>query len=205
MGKKVTKDMKSKNQEGYTGTVKAVPAKTTVSKFDANMPTQPPVFELDGNKWKVENQVENPGIEISETEVKQTVYAYKCIGKTQRTIIQVKGPKINALTLDACIKTSVVVNSVLASVDIVNCKNVEVQILGKAATVAIDKTSGCTLYLSDECREATIVTGMSSEINVVLPPPEGKQDPLELPIAEQFVTTIKGNELVTTCMEHKGD
>lgn len=49
---------------------KAAPKKATAIKHD-------PVFELQGKKWVVEYQEKNPGIEIADTEIKQTVYIYK--------------------------------------------------------------------------------------------------------------------------------
>ncbi|CAJ1083166.1 adenylyl cyclase-associated protein 1 [Xyrichtys novacula] len=54
----------------------------------------PPVLELDGKKWKVENQEGAQGLVIEHTELKQVVYAFKCNNST----LQVKG-KINSITV----------------------------------------------------------------------------------------------------------
>ncbi len=39
---------------------------------------KPAKFELEGNKWVVENQVGPKEIEIKETEPRHTVYIYHC-------------------------------------------------------------------------------------------------------------------------------
>jgi adenylyl cyclase-associated protein len=53
----------------------------------------PPICELQGNKWVVENQVGNE-VNIDKTEIKHVVYIYNCHDCT----IKVNG-KINALTV----------------------------------------------------------------------------------------------------------
>ena len=40
-------------------------------------------------------------------------------------------------------------------------------------TVNIDKTDGCQVYLSKECRSADIVMAKSSEMNVMIPQDDG--------------------------------
>ena len=105
-----------------------VPAKKEKSasppKYGASAaPQKPPKIELDGKKWNVEFQRNNPGIVIEETEVNQSVYIYKCDGST----IQVKG-KVNNIILDSCKKTAVVFTSVVSSCEFINCQSVQMQV-----------------------------------------------------------------------------
>ena len=48
-----------------------------------------------------------------------------------------------------------------------------------------------------------ITTAKSSEINLVMPG-KGDADPVELPIPEQFVSTIQNGRLVTEPVSHGG-
>ena len=65
-----------------------------------------------------------------------------------------------------------------------------------------------TLYLSPATAEAaTITTAQSSEVNIVLLPPDGSDaDPVELAVPEQFVTRVVGGRaLVTEPAAHSGN
>jgi adenylyl cyclase-associated protein len=93
--KKVDKSqMTHKNPELRATSV--VPTKEPAGKTfggTAAKIVRPPKFELEGNKWVVENQI-NATIEIKETELRHVVYIYNCVGST----ITVAN-KVNALTI----------------------------------------------------------------------------------------------------------
>eukprot|EP00835_Amoeboradix_gromovi_P006768 NODE_878_length_3486_cov_0.159433.p1 type:complete len:386 gc:universal NODE_878_length_3486_cov_0.159433:1120-2277(+) len=127
--KKVEKSqMTHKNPElRASGVVKAVEKETKVVN------KKPPVFELQGSKWVVENQVGNKSIVIDDCNLKQVVYIFNC----QNSVIQIKG-KVNSVSLDNCNKTAVVVESVVSTVDSVNCKSIQIQITGSAPTVNLN-------------------------------------------------------------------
>ncbi len=55
--------------------------------------------------------------------------------------LQVKG-KVNAITIDQCKKTGVVFDSLVASCELVNSSNLQVQVTGVMPTIAIDKCDG---------------------------------------------------------------
>lgn len=59
------------------------------------------------------------------------------------------------------------------------------------------------LYLSEQSLDVAITTAKSSEINLVLPG-KGDADPVELPVPEQFVSTIQNGRLVTEPVSHGG-
>jgi adenylyl cyclase-associated protein len=106
--------------------------------------TKPPKCELEGGKkWIIEYQHGNRNVVINDTEMRQTVYIYKCDNST----IQIKG-KVNAITMDGCKKTGLVFEEAISSLDFVNCQSVQAQVLVKVPTVSIDKTDGCMVYLS---------------------------------------------------------
>lgn len=51
------------------------------------------------------------------------VYLYKCSDST----IAIKG-KLNSITLDSCIKTSIVFDSLVSSIEFINCQSVQMQV-----------------------------------------------------------------------------
>ncbi|KAI3632860.1 hypothetical protein MIR68_008935 [Amoeboaphelidium protococcarum] len=159
----------------------------------------PAKFALEGNKWFVENYDGKKDIVIENAEMRQGAYIFGCNNCT----IQIKG-KIGAVTVDSCKKTAVVVENVVSSFDVVNCKSLQAQILGRAPTAVIDKTDGLNLFLSKECLDIEIFTAKSSELNVSIPPPKEGQDFIEKPLAEQMKTTIVNGGIKTEIVEHKG-
>jgi len=197
--KKVTADMKTKNRTEKVSVVSA--SKTNASTASTGKKTQevqkPPVLSLEGNKWRVEYQVNNKNIVIDNAEVKQTIYIYRC----KDSVIQVKG-KVNSIAVDDCQKTAIVFENAIASFEVVNCRSIEIQVIGKVPNFAIDKTSGCQLYLSKESLGAEIVTSKSDQMNVLLPSDDG--DVVEIPIPEQYKTFVQNGQLITHPLEHKG-
>jgi len=85
---------------------------------------------------------------------------------------------------------------------VVNSRSVEVQVTGKVPSFAVDKTSGCQIYLSKDSLDTEIVTSKSSEMNVLLPSPDPDQDMIEIAIPEQYKTTVRDNKLVTEIVQH---
>ncbi|OCT57064.1 hypothetical protein XELAEV_18004066mg [Xenopus laevis] len=158
---------------------------------------QPPVLELEGKKWKVENQENVSNLEISDTELKQVVYIYKCVNST----LQVKG-KINSITVDNCKKLGLVFEDAVGIVEIINSKDVKVQVMGKVPTISINKTDGCHVYLSQDSLACEIISATSSEMNILVPTSGG--DFSEFPVPEQFKTVWNGQKMVTTVTEIAG-
>jgi adenylyl cyclase-associated protein len=107
---------------------------------------------------------------------------------------------------DSCKKCALVVENVVSSLDIVNCKSAQVQVMGKAPTAVVDKTDGLNLFLSRECLDIEIFTAKSSELNVSMPGKTDQDDFVERALPEQLKTTIDGatGALMTVVVEHKG-
>ncbi|KAM9321564.1 adenylyl cyclase-associated protein 1 [Gastrophryne carolinensis] len=158
---------------------------------------EPPVLELEGKKWRVENQENASNLVIKDTELKQVVYVYKCTNST----IQIKG-KINSITLDNCKKLGLVFEDAVGIVEIINSRDVKVQVLGKVPTISINKTDGCHVYLSKDSLYCEIISAKSSEMNILVPGSGGEFS--EFPVPEQFKTVWNGEKLVTTVTEIAG-
>eukprot|EP01048_Picozoa_sp_COSAG05_P008669 COSAG05_NODE_672_length_7990_cov_9.794830_3_plen_117_part_00 len=110
--------------------------------------------------------------------------------------------KINAVLLDDCEKTSIVCSDVVSSIDIVNCKSVEVQADGKVPTILVDKTDGCQLYLGQAAMDANIFVSKSSECNVTVPGATNDDDGIESALPEQFSNSFVNGKWLTTPVTH---
>ena len=111
--------------------------------------------------------------------------------------------------LDNCQKTAIVVENVLASLDIVNCKSMQVQVMGRTPTAVIDKTDGLQLFLSRDCLDIEVMTAKSSEVNISAPGKTEQDDFVEFAVPEQLKTVLveaAGGQkrIQTSVVEHKG-
>ncbi|XP_061617004.1 adenylyl cyclase-associated protein 1-like [Phyllopteryx taeniolatus] len=194
------KTHKNPSLRAQSAPMRAGPKPFTSSRATAcATPTRaaPPVLELEGKKWKVENQEGAQDLVISDTELKQVVYAYKCNSST----LQVKG-KLNSITIDNCKKMGLVFDDVVGIVDIINCRDVKVQVIGRVPTISINKTDGCHVFLSKDSLNCEIISAKSSEMNILVPRKDCEFS--ELPVPEQFKTVWDGEKLVTTSTEIAG-
>ncbi|XP_063810162.1 adenylyl cyclase-associated protein 1 [Pseudophryne corroboree] len=158
---------------------------------------EPAILELEGKKWRVENYENASSLQISDTELKQVVYIYKCVNST----LQIKG-KINSIIVDNCKKLGLVFEDAVGIVEIINSRDVKVQVLGKVPTISINKTDGCHVYLSQDSIKCEIISAKSSEMNILVPGSGGEFS--EFPVPEQFKTVWNGKKLVTTVTEIAG-
>ncbi|NXQ42943.1 CAP2 protein, partial [Catharus fuscescens] len=163
-----------------------------------NSPQQnhPPVLELEGKKWRVEYQEDKNDLVINNTELKQVAYIFKC----NKSTLQIKG-KINSITIDNCKKFGLVFDNVVGIVEVINSRDIQIQVMGKVPTISINKTEGCHIYLSEESLDCEIVSAKSSEMNILIPQ-DG--DYKEFPVPEQFKTAWDGSKLVTEPAEIVG-
>ncbi|CAH2284417.1 adenylyl cyclase-associated 2 [Pelobates cultripes] len=175
------------------------------SKSHTPSPTSPkapplqkysPVLELEGKKWRVEYQEGITGLVIDETELKQVAYIFKC----KNTTVHIKG-KINSIIIDNCRKLGLVFDDVVGIVEVINSRDVQIQVIGKVPTISINKTDGCHVYLSEHSIDCEIVSAKSSEMNILVP---HDGDYKEFPVPEQFKTSWDGSKLVTEPAEMMG-
>ncbi|TRZ25398.1 hypothetical protein HGM15179_001716 [Zosterops borbonicus] len=123
-----------------------------------------PVLELEGKKWRVEYQEDKNDLVINNTELKQVAYIFKC----NKSTLQIKG-KINSITIDNCKKFGLVFDNVVGILEVINSRDIQIQVMGKVPTISINKTEGCHIYLSEESLDCEIVSAKSSEMNILIP------------------------------------
>ncbi|KAG7457450.1 hypothetical protein MATL_G00227200 [Megalops atlanticus] len=159
-------------------------------------PQRPPLLELEGKKWRVEYQHQAPDLVITDTELRQVVYIFSCTNST----LQIKG-KVNSIIVDNCKKLGLVFDNVVGIVEIINSKDIQLQVMGTVPTISINKTDGCHVYLSQDALGCEIISAKSSEMNILLPHGD---DYREFPVPEQFKTVWDGSKLVTEPTEIAG-
>jgi len=201
--RKVTDDQKTHKNPGLRGTSvvkeadlnknkKAAPAKQAAAPA-----TRPPKLQLDGKKWSCEYQKGAQDIVI-DAQVTQSLYVFRC----DNSVITVKG-KINSITIDNCKKCGIVVDSLVASLDIVNSNSIKLQVNDKAPIVNVDKTDGCQIFVQKATGTDTeFVTAKSSEVNICLVEENGEYT--ESFVAEQFLTKFVDGKFVTELYEVVG-
>lgn len=199
--KKVSDDQKTHKNPALRG-ANVVPAVTKsaapTAKVSSTTIDKPPVFELDDKKWKIEFQKNRSDLVVDQTDLKHTVYIYKC----RECTVTVKG-KVNSILIDSCHRVGLLFDDVLSTVEFINSSSVQMQVLGRVPTVTIEKTDGCQIYLSKNSLSTEIVSSKSSGMNVLVPSETEENDFSEQPVPEQFKTTLdlKTRKLVTTPTE----
>jgi len=159
---------------------------------------KPSKCALVGKKWEIEYQNNEHEIVIDVTDIKHTVYIFKC----NKATIQVKG-KCNSISIDNCVKTAVVFENALSQAEIVNSRDIQIQCTGNAPAINMDNCTAVTYYMSAESVEnAHIITAKCAAINIIRPKPDDPDDILETPIPEQFLTTFKNGQWVTEMVSH---
>jgi adenylyl cyclase-associated protein len=198
--KKVTKEMKSKNNPDKSSVVPDSVGKKTVTPAAAKKtaPKKPPVLALEGQKWKVEFQENNQTLAITPNHFKEVIYVYRC----ENCVLQVEG-KINSIMVDSCKKVAIVFDSAVASVEVVNSSGMQVQCKGEVPSIAVDRTSGCQVYLTETGAPKTdIYTSESSEINICITKPDA--DLVEFAVPTQYKSNYINGHLVTEVVKHTG-
>lgn len=158
--------------------------------------------ELDGSKWIVEN-FENTGNEI--IEIKAELNHSILISKCSKCVIQVKG-KANAISIDNCSNLSILIESLVSSIDVIKSPKFALQVDGVLPTVMLDQVDGGQIYLQEASMKSPpeVFTSKCSSINIVTPPTNDDDDSKETPLPEQMRSYFKGGRILTEIVEHAG-
>ncbi|KAK3390978.1 adenylate cyclase associated N terminal-domain-containing protein [Podospora didyma] len=161
---------------------------------------KPSKMELEGNQWTIENyDKESHPLEIEAT-MSQSIMISKCSNVT----VIIKG-KANAVTIDNTSRLSLVVDSLVSTVDLVKSQNFALQVLGTIPTVLMDQVDGAQIYFSKESTATRIYSSKSSGVNLnVISGPDDDYKELALPsqICSYFDT--EKEDLVNEIVSHAG-
>ncbi|KAG6101727.1 hypothetical protein E4U14_006791 [Claviceps sp. LM454 group G7] len=161
---------------------------------------KPAKMELNGNKWTIENYDKGPDpIEI-ETTLSQSVLISRC----NNTTIVLKG-KANQVTVENSARLSLIIDTLVSTVDVVKAQNFALQVIGTLPTVMLDQVDGGQVYFSKESISTKIFTSKSSGINLNIisgPDEDYREVPLPSQICSHYDETK--DELVNEIVGHAG-
>lgn len=126
------------------------------------------------------------------------------ISKCSHTTIIVKG-KANAVTIENTQRLSLVVDSLVSTVDVVKSSNFALQVMGSLPTILLDQLDGAQVYLSKESSGTRIFSSKSAGINLNVV--EGDEDDYkEVPLPSQICSFYdeKKGELVNEIVDIAG-
>jgi len=173
-------------------------------KPDSMKVKKPAKKELDGNKWIVEN-FDNTGQQI--IEIKAELNHSILISRCHKCVLKVNG-KANAISIDNCNGLSILVDSLVSSLDVIKCPKFAVQVDGVLPTILLDQVDGAQLYLSTASLGTEIFTSKCSSVNVVVPPNDDEGgddgDSKELAFPEQIRSVVVNGALKSEVVEHAG-
>lgn len=156
---------------------------------------RPPKKELEGTKWLIENFENDSNITIRDIELNHSVYVYNCTNST----ITISG-KFNAITLDNCKKTGLVVDTLVSSIDLVKSTSFALQVLNTCPTIICDSCDSGQIFLAKSALECEIMTSKCSSINVNLP--TENDDFKEEAVPEMLKHVIVDGKLSTSIVEY---
>ncbi|RDL33770.1 Adenylyl cyclase-associated protein [Venustampulla echinocandica] len=160
---------------------------------------KPPVKKLDGNKWIIENYDNEPEPVEIDASIQHSIIISRC----NKTTIIVKG-KANAITIDNSQRLSLIIESLVSSVDVIKASNFALQVLGTLPTILMDQVDGAQVYLGKESMNTEVFSSKCSGINLNIIEGED-EDYKEVPLPEQIRTYIgEDGKVVSEIVEHSG-
>lgn len=84
------------------------------------------MFKLRGyifTLYLLQEYIKGDSIIIDDAEMNHVIYMFRC----QDSTLTVEG-KVNSIVMDSCRKSSVVFNSIVSSIEFINCQSVQMQV-----------------------------------------------------------------------------
>lgn len=126
------------------------------------------------------------------------------ISRCNNTTIIIKG-KANQVTVENSTRLSLVIDTLVSTVDVVKANNFALQVLGTVPTVMLDQIDSAQVYLSKESSTTKLFTSKSTGVNLnILSGPD--DDYKEVPLPSQicsYYSEEKG-DLVSEIVAHAG-
>lgn len=186
--------------DGSGSPVGKAPAPSKKPKPESMRARKPPRKDLEGNKWLIENFEGSDEIIQVSAQQNQSILITRC----NKCIVKVSG-KANAIAIDNCTGLSIIVDSLVSSLDVIKSPKFALQIDGTVPTVLLDQIDGATIYLGQQSLATEVFTSKCSAINITLPPKEGTDDDTkECPVPEQIKSYVKDGVLINEIVEHAG-
>jgi adenylyl cyclase-associated protein len=216
-GESVTKGLRKVDKSEMTHKNPSLRASSTVAEADnvsrakspapgkkpkpENMRVKKPAKKvLEGNKWTIENYEK----EAEPVEIEASLTHSILISRCNNTTIIIRG-KANQVTVENSSRLSLIVETLVSTVDVVKASNFALQVLGTIPTVMLDQVDGGQLYFSKDSTSTKVFTSKSDGINLnVISGPD--EDYKEVPLPSQICSYYDEdkNDLVSEIVAHAG-
>ncbi len=144
---------------------------------------------------------ESAPIEV-EAEINHSILISRC----NKTTVIIKG-KANAISIDNSPRLSLIIDSLVSSIDVIKSTNFALQVLGTLPTILMDSVDGATIYLSKDSLGTEVFSSKCAGINLNIPESTEDEDAdyKECPLPEQIRTFIgKDGKVASEIVEHAG-
>ena len=121
----------------------------------------------------------------------------------------VKG-KANAISIDNSPRLSLIVESLVSSIDVIKSSNFALQVLGTLPTILMDQVDGAQVYLGKDSMHTEVFSSKCSSVNLNIIEGGGSSeddegDYKEVPLPEQIRTFIGADGSVKSeIVQHTG-
>ena len=117
----------------------------------------------------------------------------------------IKG-KANAISIDNSPRLSLIVESLVSSIDVIKSSNFALQVLGTLPTILMDQVDGAQVYLGKESMHTEVFSSKCSGVNLNIIDNESEEgDYKEVPLPEQIRTWIDADgKIKSEIVEHAG-
>ncbi len=158
----------------------------------------------------------------SETEAIQLVAQINqviLISRCKDSTVQISG-KANAISIENSPGISLIVDSLVSSVDVIKSSSFALQVFGTLPTILLDQVDGATVYLAPTSLATEIFTSKCTGVNVNIPDrrvgggagnggdgegDEGEvEDYVECALPEQIRSFVRNGKVVSEIVEHAG-
>lgn len=137
-----------------------------------------------GSRWYIENYRNAHELELCDIEQKQSAFVSKCVDSTLTV-----PHKINAIGLNGCSKTNLIVDDVISGIDVTNCDCIAIKINGSCKSVSIDRCHTVQIYLMTAASyDCQIFYCEARNVKVFLAK-DGDEEPTELTVNDLWKTT----------------
>ena len=97
--------------------------------------------------------------------MQQTVSMYNCKNCTLR----ITG-KVNQVCVDKCVKCKIVVDNVISVFEIINSRDIDMQVINVCSSIQVESSESVRLYVSEEgMKVVEVFSAKSSNISVYAP------------------------------------
>lgn len=109
------------------------------------------------------------------------------------------------MTIENTNRLSLIVETLISSVDVVKCQNFALQVMGTIPTVMLDQIDGASIYFSKESIATKVYTSKSAGINLNVIS-SSDDDYKEVPLPSQICSYYdeKKGDLVNEIVAHSG-